>query len=435
MKKPNIIYIHSHDTGRYIQPYGHAIETPNLQKLAEQGVLFRQAFTANPTCSPSRAALVTGEAPHSNGMLGLAHRGFSLYDYNHHILHTLRANGYHTLLSGVQHIATGEEPWKTIGYDECISGDSEPHISAAEYLETKPETPFFMAVGFGQTHRGFPDEHPLDDSRYCLPPAPLPDTPDIREDMARFKQSARDLDSRMGTVFDALEESGLAGNTFVICTTDHGIAFPRMKCNLQDSGTGIMLIMRGPGGFEGGKVIDGMVSQIDIFPTVCDLLEIEKPEWLQGKSVIPMVNGEVEEVNDAVFTEINYHAAYEPMRSVRTKRWKYIRRYDERDTPVLCNCDAGFSKTDWLEQGWQGILPEDEVLYDLMFDPNETNSLAGNPKYKDVLADMKQRLEKWMRNTGDPLLNGDVPLPETAKLNDRNDIHPQNRDTLPLGNR
>ena len=77
MKKTNIIYIHSHDTGRYIQPYGHAVETPNLQKLAEQGVLFRQAFTANPTCSPSRAALVTGEAPHSNGMLGLAHRGFS----------------------------------------------------------------------------------------------------------------------------------------------------------------------------------------------------------------------------------------------------------------------------------------------------------------------------------------------------------------------
>jgi len=300
-----------------------------------------------------------------------------------------------------------------------------------------------MAVGFGQTHRGFPEEHPLDDSRYCLPPAPLPDTPEIREDMARFKQSARNLDFRMGVVFDALEKSGLADDTLVICTTDHGIAFPRMKCNLQDSGTGIMLIMRGPrstssgqaGGFDGGKVCDGMVSQIDIFPTVCDLLGIEPPEWLQGKSLIPMVNGEVEEVNDAVFTEINYHAAYEPMRSVRTSRYKYIRRYDKREAPVLCNCDAGLSKTAWLGEGWQGIAPEDEVLYDLMFDPNETNSLADKPEHKETLEDMRSRLEQWMRDTNDPLLDGDVPLPETAKLNSRDDLNPKQSDTMPVGTR
>ncbi|MBN1865049.1 MAG: sulfatase-like hydrolase/transferase, partial [Victivallales bacterium] len=94
MKKFNIVYLHSHDTGRYVQPYGHAIATPNIQKVAEEGVLFRQAFTVNPTCSPSRAALLTGESPHNNGMLGLAHRGFSLYDYRRHIIHTLKANGY-----------------------------------------------------------------------------------------------------------------------------------------------------------------------------------------------------------------------------------------------------------------------------------------------------------------------------------------------------
>jgi arylsulfatase A-like enzyme len=81
MKRPNILYIHSHDTGRYVQPYGHAIPTPNLQRLAEQGVLFRQAYSAAPTCSPSRAGLLTGQCAHSSGMLGLAHRGFSLRDY------------------------------------------------------------------------------------------------------------------------------------------------------------------------------------------------------------------------------------------------------------------------------------------------------------------------------------------------------------------
>ena len=100
MKRPNILYIHSHDTGRFIQPYGHAISTPRLQQLAEEGVLFRQAFTPNPTCSPSRACLLTGQTAHSNGMLGLAHRGFSLNDYGQHILHTLRKHGYTSALTG-----------------------------------------------------------------------------------------------------------------------------------------------------------------------------------------------------------------------------------------------------------------------------------------------------------------------------------------------
>jgi len=102
----NILYLHSHDTGRYIQPYGHFVETPNLQRLAEEGVLFRSAFSAAPTCSPSRAALLTGQSPHSCGMLGLAHRGFSLTDYRHHLLHSLREGGFRSVLAGIQHVAT-----------------------------------------------------------------------------------------------------------------------------------------------------------------------------------------------------------------------------------------------------------------------------------------------------------------------------------------
>src|ERR1044071_886775 len=93
-RTPNILYIHSHDSGRYLQPYGYAVPTPNLQKFASEGVLFRRAFSAAPTCSPSRASLLTGQCPHQNGMLGLAHRGFSMADYSRHMLHTLRKAGY-----------------------------------------------------------------------------------------------------------------------------------------------------------------------------------------------------------------------------------------------------------------------------------------------------------------------------------------------------
>src|SRR6476661_721745 len=103
--RPNIVYLHSHDTGRFIQPYGYAVPTPNLQKLAEGGVLFRQAFNAAPTCSPSRASLLTGCCPHSNGMFGLVNRGWLMPDYGKHIVHTLRSAGYSSALLGLQHIA------------------------------------------------------------------------------------------------------------------------------------------------------------------------------------------------------------------------------------------------------------------------------------------------------------------------------------------
>ncbi|MEZ4638244.1 MAG: sulfatase-like hydrolase/transferase [Caldilineaceae bacterium] len=118
MNRPNIIYIHSHDTGRYVQPYGYQISTPRIQQLAEQGVLFRQAFCAAPTCSPSRAALLTGQSPHNAGMTGLVNRGWGLNDNSQHLLHTLRAAGYLTVLGGLQHVAFDPN---SLGFDVNLS--------------------------------------------------------------------------------------------------------------------------------------------------------------------------------------------------------------------------------------------------------------------------------------------------------------------------
>jgi len=422
MKRPNILYIHSHDTGRYVQPYGYAVPTPNIQYLAEEGVLFRQNFCAGPTCSPSRASLLTGQSPHSSGMIGLAHRGFSLNDYKQHIIHTLGRIGYHSALSGVQHVARNAE---IIGYDQILTTQAgKAAQEAADFLNAPPQ-PFFLSVGFGVTHRKFPEPGPDEDDRYCLPPAPLPNTPETRRDMAAFKASARMLDMNIGTVLEALEQNNLAENTLVICTTDHGLAFPGMKCNLTDHGIGVTLIIRGPGGFTDGKVCDAMVSHIDLFPTICDLLEIEPPEWLQGKSMMPLIRGEAEEINNEIFAEVTYHAAYEPQRAVRTRRWKYIRRFEERDTPVLPNCDESPSKDVWMKHGWRERYVPQEQLYDLMFDPNETSNLANEPSMSKVLNEMRGRLERWMRETNDPLLKGSVPAPSGARFNDPDGISPQ----------
>ncbi|MBI1336088.1 MAG: sulfatase-like hydrolase/transferase [Phycisphaera sp.] len=431
-KKPNILYIHSHDTGRYIQPFGHAVPTPALQKLAEQGVLFRQNFCINPTCSPSRAALLTGCYPHENGMTGLAHRGWALYDYKQHIIHTLKKAGYTSALAGVQHVAHAKpgdpEAWKTIGYDRYFGRDGQNQ--ALEFLSNPPEEPFFLTVGYGQTHREFPElsECP-DDPRYCLPPSPLPDTPETRIDMARYKASARILDQKMGEVFDALDKNGLSDNTLVICTTDHGIAFPRMKCNLQDSGIGTMLMLRLPGVFEGGKVVDAMTTHMDLFPTVCELVGVEAPPWLRGKSLMPLMRSETRALHGELFFQVNYHAAYQPMRAVRTKRWKYIRRFYPRPKPVFTNIDDGESKTYWLENGLADQTIPKEALYDLCFDPNETNNLITPTTEHEAANDMRDRLHRFMVETNDPMLNGPIAAPQGAVVNDINAISPKERPT------
>lgn len=426
MKAPNIIYIHSHDTGRYVQPYGHAIATPHIQKLAEQGTLFRQAFCAAPTCSPSRAALLTGQSAHSSGMLGLAHRGFSLHDERQHLAHTLQQAGYQTAQSGVQHL--GPDAAK-LGYQRLLApvGKSASQVAAAAagYLRQGPPQPFFLDVGFFETHRDFPEPGAGEDPRHARPPQPLPDTKRTREDIAAYQASARQLDQGIGSVLEALQQSGRAEDTLVVCTTDHGIAFPGMKCNLSDHGLGVMLIIRGPGGFSGGRVCDALVSHIDLFPTLCNLGGLQKPPWLQGRSILPLVRGEAEKINEEVYGEVSYHAAYEPQRAVRTKRWKYIRRFGDRTLPVLSNCDDGPSKEEWLAAGWGGRPVPQEQLYDLVFDPLEGGNRALDPAAEPVLEEMRSRLQRWMRATGDPLLQGPVPAPTGAQINDPDDLSPR----------
>jgi N-sulfoglucosamine sulfohydrolase len=433
MSRPHILYIHSHDTGRYIQPYGYGVPAPHLQELAEQGMLFRQAFCANPTCSASRAALLTGQCAHSSGMLGLTHRGFDLYDYGEHLVHTLHTAGYHTVLGGLQHEACNPEQ---IGYDELLRPPSNNVANVVpgvvEFLGREHARPFFLSVGFSETHRDFRVPGAQQDDRYCRPPAPIPDTPQTRRDMAGFSASVQEYDHGVGQVLQALDANGLAADTLVICTTDHGIAFPGMKCNLTDHGLGVMLIMRGPGGFSQGRVSDAMVSQIDLFPTICDLLGVDAPDWLQGRSLMALARGETDQVNEAIFAEVNYHAAYQPQRAVRTPRWKYIRHFGDRHLPALSNCDDGPSKDLWVEHGWAQRPVAPQQLYDLVFDPNEVNNLAADPAHAGVLAEMRQRLRDWMERTRDPLLGGGpVPAPAGARINHPDDASPRDKPQLP----
>ena len=422
MENPNILYLHSHDSGRYFAPYGHAVSTPNVQKLAEEGVLFRQAFSAAPTCSPSRAALLTGQCAHSAGMLGLAHRGWTLNDYSQHIIHTLKTAGYQSALAGVQHVAHGPDAVRTVGYDQHLEtrNGRAPAVAeaAVNFLDSAPDAPFFLDVGFRETHTMPGDSlfgGDCGDARYVRPPAPLPDKPETRQDMADYGVAVALLDSAIGQVLQALERNGLAENTLVISTTDHGLPLPNMKGTLRDDGIGVSLIMRGPREFRGGRVCEALVSQLDVFPTLCDYLQITAPVWLQGRSLLPILRGEVEEINEQVCAEVTYHAAYQPQRAVRTRRWKYIRQFEARSAPVLPNVDDSPSKTLWFKAGWPQQQVAPEALFDLVFDPHETNNLVADADCQPVLAEMRARLEKWMHETNDPILQG--PVPGTVEKN------------------
>ena len=150
--RPNILFMHSHNTGTYIEPYGHAVPTPHIQRLAEQGVLFRRAYATAPTCSPSRASFLTGMYPHSCGMTGLAHRGFAMSNYDWHAARIFKTNGYFTATAGVEHTAPD---LNTIGYDKILSGHKLPRTAQMDrtrecrraFLKKRTPTTLFHQPG------------------------------------------------------------------------------------------------------------------------------------------------------------------------------------------------------------------------------------------------------------------------------------------------
>ncbi|MDA0746774.1 MAG: sulfatase, partial [bacterium] len=219
--------------------------------------------------------------------------------------------------------------------------------------------------------------------------------------------------------------------TLVFCFSDHGLQFPRNMCNLTDHGMHVYLAVRGPGGFEGGKVMDALVSLIDLVPTAYGVAGIEIPDFVQGQSLVPLVAGETDRLRDAVFAEVNYHASYEPMRCVRTERYKYIRRYDQRERVVLPNIDDTPSKAFLLDQGITEQRRDQEMLFDLMFDPDEANNLIGRAEPAGVKADLVARLDAWMEETGDPILKaGSVSAPSGARVNDPDGRSPKDKTTV-----
>jgi arylsulfatase A-like enzyme len=343
----------------------------------------------------------------------------------------LAGHGYTNVLGGVHHI-TGKSvhDMREHGFHVLLNEDNlaedvpDLHERAARFLAETPRSPWFFSLGFDQTHRDSRHDDPDSgacfsqpsrydpkalDGRYVMPPPLFPDGQETRGDMASFKEGARRLDERIGHVLDALDRHGYSENTLVIITTDHGIAWPGMKCNLTDHGIGVTLILRGPGGFSGGRVIDSMVTHLDLFPTMLALADLRPCSWLAGKSLLPLASGVVDPLHDTIFAEQGWHDAPEPQRAIRTTRYKYIRRFIPVG-PRADNCDPGPTKKIAADAGFFDRELGDELLFDLRLDPQETWNRVTDPKLGAMRTALRHQLDDWMRRTNDPSLAG-KPVP------------------------
>lgn len=444
----HVIYIHTHDSGRVLGPYGYAVSTPHLNELAKDATTFHQAYCVSPTCSPSRSSMLTSLYPHENGMLGLAQRGFTL-DYDKHLVPYLNHHGYHSVLCGIQHEAgwylDHEDGAKALGYHEDITTSSQGYRQedlvywdqknadqAVSYLNQYDTTkPLFLSFGMYATHRRFPDEIDPDiDVNQCKPPYPIPDNAQTRLDYARYLTSAKSADSCVGKIITALKENGIYEDAIILFTTDHGLANPFSKCTLFDSGIGVSLIMRVPGSTTKGKVVDELVSHIDVFPTLCDLLQLPKPSWLRGISFAKNFEDETYVHRDEIYAEINYHTSYEPVRCIRTKTHKLIRYYDETYLKMnLSNIDESMTKDYFMDHGLQDRTKYKEALYDMIYDQGERNNVIDDETYASIRVELSKKLDQHMMDTNDPLLKGEIPVRKDWKVNKKECLQASSKNT------
>ncbi len=432
----NVLYIHTHDSGQILSPYGYAVPTPNLLDFAKRSVLFENAFCVSPTCSPSRAAMLSGQIPHNVGMLGLAQRGFKM-DTSKHLVPFLNEHGFTTVLCGIQH----EAGWyldhaagaKEIGYQYDITNDNSTYRqenlgqwdrlnaeTMGEWLQNyHDEKPFFASFGMYSTHRRYPDTIDASiDENYVLPPNPIPNTKETRHDHARYMTSAKIADECFKTVLEAVRESGHEQDTIVLFTTDHGLANPYSKCTLFDSGMKVSLIMHVPNAAANGKTIPQLVSHLDVFPTLCDLLGLDKPERLEGSSFARCFEDVNAPTRDYVLGEVNFHTSYEPIRCIRTSRYKYIRYYDDEWLKTnLSNTDESETKAEFMKYGYADRIKYSEALYDLIYDLGERNNCIHDEHYRQIVDELRTQLDAEMRRNHDPLVQGPIEVLASWKVN------------------
>ncbi|MBI3849129.1 MAG: sulfatase [Verrucomicrobia bacterium] len=420
--RPNILWLIAEDFSPDLGCYGaKQVWSPNLDRLASQGMRYTRAFTTAPVCSASRSAFITGMYQTTIGAHHhRSHRddGYRLPDGVKVISDWMREAGYFTanvrkLPASCGFDGTAKTDWNFTYFGKPFDSES--------WVDLKPRQPFYAQINFQETHRKFHAPKRADPDKVDVPPI-YPDHPVTRADWAAYLDAASELDRKIGLVLQQLEADGLADDTIVLFMADHGQCHVRGKQFCYDDGLRIPLIIRwakhfpAPKQFTVGGVSDQLLEAIDFTPTFLDVAGHAKPPKMQGRIFL---GDHAEPPREAVFgARDRCDETMFRFRTVRDARYRYIRNfmperpflqkndYKERSYPVwnlIKELGAEGKLTEWQKNFYLAPSMPPEELYDLDADPWAMNNLAESPQpdHMAALERLRSVLQKWIAESND----------------------------------
>ena len=420
LKRPNIIWISTEDMSPHLGCYGDKMaKTPNIDRLASQGVRFTNVFTTAAISAPCRAGIITGMYQTSIGCMHMRTTSYRRSTDNpleftavppHYVkafTEYMRTAGYYCTNNSKTDYQFAKDPVPASIWDECSRN--------AHYKNrTDKGQPFFAVFNYLGTHESQDwdiSKIKTDPKKVSVPPY-YPDTEIVRRNIAKMYDNIARLDSVVGVLLADLEREGEMDNTIIFFWGDHGDGLPRAKRWLYDSGLNIPLIIKWPDRQSAGSVDSRLISSIDLGPTVLSLAGVPVPAPMQG---VPFLGDQEGSARDAVYAARDrVDESYDMIRSVRTKNYLYIRNYYQNEpfpiwVPYLSNMpiykemlrlDAE-GKLTGAQKSWMAYSRPPEELYDVKADPFQIKNLANDPKYKSILSEMRKMHEKWTLETGD----------------------------------
>ncbi|MBA4409087.1 MAG: sulfatase [Odoribacter sp.] len=416
----NIIWISTEDFSPHLGCYGDKVaQTPNIDKLASQGVRFTNVFTTAAICAPVRAGIITGMYQNSIGCMHMRTTSYRRSVENpveftavppHYVkafTEYLRVAGYYCTNNSKTDYQFAKDPVPESIWDEC---------SKTAHYKNRPDKkqPFFAVFNHLGTHesQNWDISKVKTDPKTVKVPPYYPDTEIVRLNLAKSYDNTARMDSVVGEFLAELDREGLSENTIVFFWGDHGDGLPRAKRWLYDSGLNIPLIIRWPGNLKPGTVNDQLISSIDFGPTVLSLAGVKVPVHIQGR---PFLGNQAAEPRKYVFgTRDRVDESYDMIRSVRSKDYLYIRNFYPNEPfniwvpylnkmPIMqemMRLDAE-GKLNPDQKKWMAETRPAEELYNVKTDPFQLNNLAEYQKYKAVLAEMRLQQDNWTVTTGD----------------------------------
>jgi N-sulfoglucosamine sulfohydrolase len=454
-RRPNIVYFVVHDLGKHCSLYNIPVATPHLDALGAEGIVMDNAFCTTPPCSPSRGCVMTGHHPHRNELLGLVNYDWELGHQVPNIVDIFNANGYETATAGFTHERKSGP--KAMGYQKILrnrGGMADNFIEnalddAIGYLNNRRpgDKPFYLNVGTMEVHGSQWAPHSefaknfgrgvakfgVDAAEDTYIPPEMPGSEYSYEMMRHFAPCVRYMDAQLARIIAAVKALDDAENTLFIFTTDHGILGSRGKGTAYDHGMEIATVFHQPGVLAGGQRSANLFNNIDFFPTLLECAGIKAPPNFGHSHWRGLIGDSSYKPQEHILTERNYHENYDPVRTIRTKEFHYLRNFHPfakkfptpgemlaSDDPLIHNvwpAESTLAGPDHSSAALAHLPDRDrEELYDIVNDPHETRNLAYDPKYADVKNRLARICDEHMDATGDPIRNGPI-APTQSQLN------------------